>query len=133
MTRFLTFVFLLLGLTLSAQEETKASPVELTFYKEHINLGAVKRGDKRTFTYDFKNTGTEDVEIDIVSSCDCTTLDWTRGVIKPGEKARILATFDSTEKEASETVDVDVYLKNIDPRWDAGYLIVLDYTFELVQ
>ncbi|MEM9549317.1 MAG: DUF1573 domain-containing protein [Bacteroidota bacterium] len=107
--------------------------LELTFEKEHIELGEVKKGEKRTFKYTFTNTGTETVEIAIVSGCDCTTLDWTRGEIKSGEKGIIDVIFDSTEKEASETVDVDLYLKNINPKSDSQYLFVLDYTFELVQ
>ena len=107
--------------------------LHLTFEKENLQLGEVKKGEKRTFQYTFTNTGTETVEISIVSGCDCTTLDWTRGEIKTGEKGIIDVIFDSTEKEASETVDVDMYLKNINPKSKAQYLFVLDYTFELVQ
>jgi len=107
--------------------------LNLTFEKEHIPLGEVKKGEKRTFKYTFTNTGSETVEIAIVSGCDCTTLDWTRGEIKPGEKGIIDVIFDSTEKEASETVDVDMYLKNINPKSNSQYLFVLDYTFELIE
>ena len=106
--------------------------LHLTFEKEHIKLGDVKKGEKRTFQYIFTNTGTETVEISIVSGCDCTTLEWTRGEIKSGEKGIIDVIFDSTEKEASETVDVDMYLKNINPKSNSQYLFVLDYTFELM-
>jgi len=114
---------------ISAQNEG----LNLTFEKEHLELGQVKKGEKRTFQYTFTNTGTETVEISIVSGCDCTTLDWTRGEIKSGEKGIIDVIFDSTEKEASETVDVDMYLKNINPKSDSQYLFVLDYTFELIK
>lgn len=107
--------------------------LHLTFEKENLDLGEVKKGEKRTFQYTFTNTGTETVEISIVSGCDCTTLDWTRGEIKTGEKGIIDVIFDSTEKEASETVDVDMYLKNINPKSDSQYLFVLDYTFALTH
>ena len=115
--------------SLSAQK----AGLHLTFEKENLQLGVVKKGEKRTFKYTFTNTGTEIVEISIVSGCDCTTLEWTHGDIKPGEKGVIDVIFDSTEKEASETVDVDMYLKNINPKSDSQYLFVLDYTFELLQ
>ena len=115
--------------SISAQE----AGLHLTFEKENLQLGEVKKGKKRTFQYTFTNTGTETVEISIVSGCDCTTLDWTRGEIKTGEKGIIDVIFDSTEKEASETVDVDMYLKNINPKSDSQYLFVLDYTFQLVK
>ncbi len=118
-------------MTVQIMAQTKA--VDLKFDQDSIELGEVKRGEKRTFQYHFTNVGTDDIEIDIVSGCDCTTLDWTKGVIKPGEKGIIDVIFDSTEKEESETVDVDVYLKNINPESDAPYLFILDYTFELIK
>jgi len=127
---FLLTVFSFLALSASAQSK---AAVELTFKTEHIELGQVKKGEKRTFDYTFTNTGTDNIEIEIVSGCDCTTLDWTKGEIKPGETGVIDVIFDSTEKEASETVDLDIYLKNINPISDSQYLIVLDYKFELLK
>ena len=132
-SRILLFAcFSLLSLTAYSQEEgTKA--VDLTFDQKHIELGEVVHGEKETFQYHFTNTGTESVEVAIVSGCDCTTLDWTRGPIAPGGKGVIDVIFDSTEKEYSETVDVDLYLKNINPKSDSQYLFILDYTFELIK
>ena len=126
-------IFAFIAFFYIASVTAQTEGLHLTFEKEHIELGKVKKGDKRTFQYTFTNTGTETVEISIVSGCDCTTLDWTRGKIKTGEKGIIDVIFDSTEKEASETVDVDMYLKNINPKSDSQYLFVLDYTFELTQ
>ncbi len=126
---FLIFTIIFGSLTLSAQ----TSAVNITFEKEHHQLGDVVKGEKKTFKYNFENTGTDVIEIEIVSGCDCTTLDWTRGPIKVGEKGSIDVIFDSTEKEASETVDVDLYLKNINPKSDSPYLFVLDYTFNLLN
>ena len=129
--KFYLALFLFLGSMMSINAQQKA--VDLSFDKEHLDLGEVKKGEKRTFEYHFTNSGTENIEIEIVSGCDCTTLDWTRGVIKPGEKGIIDVIFDSTEKEESETVDVDIYLENINPKSDSNYLFVLDYTFVLLQ
>jgi len=129
--KYLFFSLLTIFTLNLASAQTKA--VDLTFDKKHVDLGDVKKGEKRTFQYHFTNTGTDEIEISIVSGCDCTTTDWTRGIIKPGEKGVIDVTFDSTEKENSETVDVDLYLENINPKYDSQYLFVLDYTFELIQ
>ena len=134
MKLLLPFILLIACLSTSLNAQTKqAQAVDITFEQKHIDLGKVKRGDKETFKYHFTNTGTEAIEIAIVSGCDCTTLDWTRGKIAPGEKGQIDVIFDSTEKEYSETVDVDMYLKNINPKSDAQYLFILDYVFELVD
>jgi peptidoglycan-associated lipoprotein len=128
--RYIIFTFAIFFCSIGLNAQSKA--VELKFDKENITLGKVTKGEKREFKYKFENTGSETIEIEIVSGCDCTTLDWTRGPIKVGEKGVIDVIFDSTEKEASETVDVDIYLKNINPKSNSPYLIVLDYSFELI-
>ncbi|MEE9440240.1 MAG: DUF1573 domain-containing protein [Saprospiraceae bacterium] len=121
-------VFLMSSLTAQTKQN-----VDITFDKESLDIGIVKRGEIKTFSYQFTNTGIEDIEIEIVSGCDCTTTDWTVGIIKPGEKGTIDVVFNSTEKEASEMVDVDLYLKNLNPISDAPYLFILDYSFVLEE
>ena len=105
----------------------------MTFDRTMVDLGTVVRGERREFTINFENTGTEDIEIDLVSSCDCTTVTWPEGeLIKPGDKGKLDVVFDSTEKEKSETVDIDVILKNTDKEGNPVFYI-LQYQFELVQ
>jgi hypothetical protein len=107
--------------------------VKMTFENEHISIGKVKRGEKKKFDFVFTNTGSEDIEIDIVSGCDCTTLDWPRKLIKVGQKGTINVIFDSTKKEDSETVDIDIYLKNINPKTGQRILKIVDYNYELIK
>ena len=105
----------------------------LTFDETFVEFGEVRRGEKREHTFHFENTGSEYIEIDIVTSCDCTTLEWPEGeVIDPGERGAIHAIFDSTEKEESETVDIDVILKNTDDDGNPIFYI-LQYSFILVE
>ena len=126
-------------LTLSAQD-TKATQEtaltqgpSMTFDAPNIDIGTIKKGEKKAMEFHFTNTGTEDLKIEIVSGCECTTLDWPRLPIKPGGSGIITALFDSTEKEHSETVDIDINLENIDPK--SGYAMFerVTYTFELVE
>jgi Protein of unknown function (DUF1573) len=107
--------------------------VDMKFDTELIDLGKVKKGEKRKFKYNFTNTGSEVIEFDIVSGCDCTTTDWPRTPIKKGQKGVIDVTFDSTEKEKSETVDVDIYLSNKDPKTGRAIFRRVKYKFELVN
>ena len=98
-----------------------------------MDFGKVKRGEKREHTFQFENTGSEYIEIDLISSCDCTTVTWPEGeVIDPGEKGEIHIVFDSTEKEESETVDIDVILRNTDDEGNPIFYI-LQYKFDLVE
>lgn len=121
------------GKPVTAQKAEQKKKVEMTFENAFIHLGKVKRGDSRKFDFVFLNTGIDPIEIDIISSCDCTTLDWPRKPIKPGQKGIINVTFDSTKKEVSETIDVDIYLKNIDPKTGYRTLKVINYDYELTK
>jgi peptidoglycan-associated lipoprotein len=134
------FLFLLVPFLASGQNKKgkphppkKKQKVEMTFENELIHLGKVKKGDSRKFDFVFTNTGIDPITIDIISSCDCTTLDWPRKAIKPGQKGIINVTFDSTKKEISETIDVDIYLKNLDPKTGYRTLKIINYDYELVK
>lgn len=107
--------------------------VHMTFDNEHLDIGKVKRGEIKKFDFVFTNTGTEIIEIDIASGCDCTTLDYPKHKILPGKKGTIHVTFDSAKKEASETVDVDLYLKNLNPKTGQRILKIIDYKYELTK
>lgn len=105
----------------------------MTFDMPHVDIGQIKKGEKKEMEFHFTNTGTEDLKIEIVSGCECTTLDWPRKVIKPGERGFVSAIFDSTQKDKSETVEIDINLENQDPK--SGYPMFkrVSYTFELVE
>ena len=121
-----------LGTTIEAQTSVKKIPEKLmTFEKTYIDLGKVKKGEKREFSFEFTNTGTESITIDLVSACECTTTDYPVLPITPGKKGKIDVVFDSTEKDASETIDVDIFLLNRDEK---GNTIVerVQYYFELI-
>lgn len=128
------YIFTLLVLSISLQMSSGQTGLDMMkFENETYDLGPIKKGEKREFSYTFTNVGEEDIQIDLVSGCDCTTLDWTRLPIKPGGTGTIEVIFDSTEKEDSEPVDVDIYLKNIDPKTGHPMLKILDYSFQLVK
>lgn len=107
--------------------------VHMTFDNEHLNLGKVKKGEVKKFNYVFTNTGTEPIEIDIVSGCDCTTIDYPKEKIMPGKKGTLYVTFESAKKDESETVDIDIYLKNINPKNGHRIFKIVDYKFELLK
>ncbi|MFZ1561016.1 MAG: DUF1573 domain-containing protein [Saprospiraceae bacterium] len=112
---------------------TPKSGVDMTFENEHIDIGKVKRGEIKKFDFVFTNTGTEIIEIDIASGCDCTTLDYPKNKILPGKKGTIHVIFDSAKKEESETIDVDIYLKNLNPKTGQRILKIIDYKYELTK
>ncbi len=116
--------------SLYGKKELKGFPI-MQFENRMFELGKVKKGDKREMTYTFKNVGDTDLEIDLVSACECTTLDYSTSAVKPGETGTIKATFDSSKKDENETIDIDIYLKNIDPEMDMPIIEMLRYSYEL--
>ncbi len=98
--------------------------------KKLIDLGVVKRGEKRSMFFEFTNTSGEGVQIDIVDACECTRVDYPRGVIQPGQKGRLNVTFDSTEKEKAETIRITVVFKNTHAN-GLPRIEVVEYQFDI--
>ena len=104
----------------------------MTFEQMKLDLGDVKRGEVKEFEFPFVNTGTAPLKIDLVSSCDCTTTKYPKGELAPGESGIIEVIFDSTEKEESEEIDIDIFLTQSDPETGAPIIIMLQYTYNLL-
>ncbi len=108
--------------------------VELTFDKKIVELGAVKKGEKKEMSFSFTNTGNIPIEIELVTSCECTTLDWPQfKIFKPGDKGTINAVFDSKDKEIGETTDVEIILRQADPKTRNPKIYTLQYKFDLIK
>jgi hypothetical protein len=122
------------SLNLSAQKsKAKNKGVHMTFVNDHLDIGNVKKGEIKKFDFEFTNTGTETIQIDIASGCDCTTLDYPKTPIKVGQKAKINVIFDSGKKEDSEVIDVDIYLKNLNPKTGQRILKIINYKYVLTH
>jgi len=127
---------LLMTCTLSAQE-AKSVPEDLKsllkFEQKTIDLGKVKKGEKREATFEYTNISDQPVEIEFISVCECTEYDHTSLPVAPGEKGTIDIVFDSSSKDKSDKITLDILLTNVEP--DTGYQIVeqCHYTFELVE
>ncbi|MGK0387795.1 MAG: hypothetical protein ACI94Y_000521 [Maribacter sp.] len=108
-------------------------PILLEYTPMMIDLGKVKRGEKRDLSFDYKNTSNEVVEIEVVTACSCTETDYTVSKMEPGGSGKIILVFDSTSKEKSETIDVDIILKNTDPKTDYPIVDRIQFKYELIQ
>lgn len=118
--------------SLYGRKVTKNVPI-MTFEHRVFDLGKVKRGEKRSMTYKFTNKGDTAMKISLISACDCTTTDYPVKSIKPGETGEIEVVFDSTEKEESETIDVDIFLENTIPGTEEPIVEMLQYKYELIK
>lgn len=139
MTPKLLFPLLTLSIFLSCTTAQKAQPSPaapaakptfVTWDKKMVDLGTVKKGEKRTLFFEFTNTSGADIQIDIVDACECTKVDFPRGIIKPGGKGRLDATFDSTEKDAPETIGINIVFRQTDAAGNPRIEMV-EYKFEI--
>ncbi len=110
----------------------KAATDLVTWDKKLVELGKVKKGEKRSMAFEFTNTSGVDVQLEGVSACDCTTVDYPRTVIPPNGKGHLDVVFDSTEKDASEKIDIDLIFKNTDAAGNPRIERV-SYSFELMK
>ena len=92
------------------------------FAKETHDFGKIEQGKPATFTFEFKNTGSEPVIIsDASASCGCTKPSWSKDPIMPGKTGSVSATYNAaaggpfnksvTVMSNAETPSVVLYLK----------------------
>lgn len=87
----------------------------ITFESDTIHLGRLAKGARAPMVFDFTNTGNTDLLIEIVTTCKCTSIDWPREPIAPGEKGSIQATYDTSDQPigpVKKTLDI---VANTDP------------------
>jgi len=74
------------------------SPI-MKFEFENHDFGKLKQGDKVTYEFKFTNTGKSPLIItSATATCGCTTPEWPKTPIQPGEGGKIRVTFNSAGK-----------------------------------
>ncbi len=92
------------------------------FAKETHDFGKIEQGKPATYSFEFKNTGSEPVIIsDASASCGCTKPSWSKEPIMPGKTGSVSATYNAaaggpfnksvTVMSNAETPSVVLYLK----------------------
>lgn len=67
---------------------------EIKFDKLTVDFGTLKVGDVKVVTVTFTNIGKKPLILDdVISSCDCTTVNWEKKPVMPGQKGTIKATY----------------------------------------
>lgn len=94
---------------------TQPAPVEnknqaeIQFEVETHDFGTFKEGVMATYEFKFKNVGKEPLILTNVSaSCGCTTPEWPKEPIKPGQTAVIKAVYNSTGRPGTFVKNITV-------------------------
>ena len=87
--QFLTLLYIAIASVAVAQGK-------FSFEEESYDFGTVIEGVKATHTFQFTNTGDAPIVISAVrASCGCTTPQWPKEPIAPGESGEITAIYNS--------------------------------------
>jgi len=87
------------GASGSTGSATQANAAVMNFDKSSYDFGKINRGDKVKYNFKFTNTGKSPLIItSAVASCGCTTPDWPKTPVTPGQSAQITVVFNSTGK-----------------------------------
>jgi hypothetical protein len=78
---------------------TVVKTASIKWIKEEISMGEIPQGQPKTVEFEFKNTGELPVLISTVqASCGCTTPEYSKTPILPGETGKIKATYNAAAK-----------------------------------
>lgn len=81
-------------------DSAKQKVAVITFETTEHDFGKVKEGDKVTYDFKFTNTGEAPLLISQVkASCGCTTPEWPKNLVQPGESDKIKVAYDSKGRE----------------------------------
>ncbi len=126
MKRTILFSIIAMGLcaacnTKSSETKTSVSTDTLTsikFESKTYAFGRVVQGQVVEHTFFFTNTGSVNLEIqEVDAACGCTTPEWTKEPVKPGEKGKIRVKFDTQHQSlGNKTKQVAVYSNTIPSR-----------------
>lgn len=116
----------LLNFTAIAQDLHNAgverTPV-ISFIQDIANLGEAMEGEVLEYTFKFINKGKEALLIsNVLPSCGCTVIDWSRQPVYPSKKGEITVKFD-TRNQIGHQVKSLIILSNSENQKDEIKLI----------
>ncbi|MFT4566651.1 MAG: hypothetical protein ACI9FN_001612 [Saprospiraceae bacterium] len=107
----------------SSESLSKKVPV-MSFVEQRRDLGEMQEGSVKEVVYEFVNSGTSDLRIELVTACKCTEIKWPIEPIAPGGHGTIIANFDSSGMEGPYTKTLDIIANT--------YPIVVEVKFSVV-
>ena len=86
----ITVAIVITGCTANPEEKAKGHGQEIWFEESLHDYGEIEQDSDGTWSFVFKNLGTEAIIINRVrSTCGCTVPDWPREPIEPGASGEI--------------------------------------------
>lgn len=91
------------AITDNQSENSVEKTAVLTLEEDSFDFGTVKEGEKVEHEFIFSNTGEAPLILsNVQASCGCTTPDYSRNPIQPGEKGMVKVVFDSKGQQGNQ-------------------------------
>ncbi len=102
------FMAILLATGMSFAQDKKA---EISAEESSHNFGTIKEADgKVSHTFKINNTGNGPLVLTrVIASCGCTTPEWTKEPIAPGQSGDIIITYDPKDRPGPFAKTISVY------------------------
>ncbi len=99
----------------STQPADPSTLGQFQFATTEYDFGTINEGKVVEHIFNFTNNGQAPLVIsNITASCGCTSPDWTKTPVKPGEQGFVKVVFNSTAKSGSQAPTVTIQA-NTDP------------------
>ena len=100
-------------LTADGKIDTSKLP-KFSFTNDAFDFGKIKQGEKVSYAFEFKNTGSTPLIISsATASCGCTVPSYPEEPIEPGQVSRINVVFDSNGKMGMQTKTITIVANTI--------------------
>ena len=94
-----------------------SSQADIVFDTLSYDFGTIIEGEMVVCYFDYENRGSGELLISSVEAgCGCTSPDWTREPLKPGERGELKLVFDSRGRSGSQLKSVTVISNSLTPR-----------------
>jgi hypothetical protein len=106
---------------------TRRNPAPLAewLYQE-ADLGSIKQGAEAVHAFAFTNVGAQPLLIrEVKPSCGCTSVDWPRQPIQPGEKGVVRVRYRASPDLTGEELKHVTVLTNTEPNFTNLYVKAL--------
>lgn len=124
-----TFILSLLLSCTGQNGRSVTGPVDEANIEKDVNLqadiafdtlshdfGTIIEGEMVVCYFEYENRGTGDLVIaSVEATCGCTTPDWNKQPLKPGERAQLKVVFDSSGRSGAQRKSVTVVYNSTTP------------------
>lgn len=102
------------GMMANAQSTNGA---QILFEESVHDFGDITQGQVVTYSFKFKNAGSEPLIIsNVLTTCGCTVPTWPKEPIAPGKKGEIAASFNSTGKMGIQNKVITIMSNGTNPQ-----------------